>query len=130
MRKEIIASVAIAAVIVGLAVKEHYEKKRAEELARVNTTVESVCHNVGPAVDNVVKVISEGFSFDSIKKVSSSMDRQATDMVGASADYTRQYAYFTRTAGSLIILSGYTAEEAKTYLQVECRQQVIKALGK
>lgn len=130
MKKEIIASVAIAAVIVGLAAKEYFEKKEAEQLAHTNAVVETVCHNVGPAVDNVVKVISEGFSFDSIKKVSSSMDRQATDVVGASADYTRQYAYFTRTAGSLIILSGYTADQAKTYLQVECRQQVIKALGK
>lgn len=130
MKKEIIASVAIAAVIVGLAVKEHYEKKRVEELARVNTTVESVCHNVDPAVDNVARVISEGYSFDFIKQVSSNMDYQAADMVGASADYTRQSAYFTRTAGSLIILSGYTAEQAKTYLQVECRQQVMKALGK
>lgn len=130
MKKEIIASVVIAAVVVGLATKEYFEKKEAEQLARINNTVETVCLNVGPAVDDVSKSILQGYGFDFIKSVSARMRAQAADMVGASADYTKQYAYFTQTAGSLIILSGYTADQAKTYLQVECRQQVIKALGK
>lgn len=129
MKKEIVASVAIAAVFVGLATKEYFEKKDAEQLARINSTVEIVCHNVAPAVDDVTKVISEGYGFDFIKSVSANMRAQAADMVGAPADYTKQYAYFTQTAASLIILSGYTADQAKTYLQVECRQQVVKALG-